>query len=153
MARYSYEYDKDNGVSTCIITNKQGKVFVGIAECHPDDADMKSEYTGSAIAEMRAEKAALQDMRDNEIIPELRALRELYGTMKHSTRFNPKSYENIMLQKLIRQKEAELADIRLLVAQQNQAIKEFIFEKEKCYQGIRRNRAVAAQEQGQKEIK
>lgn len=153
MARYSYEYDKENGVSTCVITNKQGKIFVGMAQCHPDDVDMKSEYTGSAIAEMRAERAALRDMRDNEIIPELRALRELYGSMKHSTKFNPKSYENIMLQRMIRQKEAELADVRLLVSQQNQNIKEFIYEKEKCYQGIRRNRAIAAQEQGQKEIK
>ena len=153
MARYSYEYDKENGVSTCVITNKQGKIFIGMAECHPDDMDMNSEYTGSAIAEMRAEKSALQDMRDNEIIPELRALKELYGSMKHSKKFNPKSYENIMLQRMIRQKEAELADIRMLVARQNEAIKEFIYEKEKCYQGIRRNRAVAAQEQGQKEIK
>ena len=58
-----------------------------------------------------------------------------------------------MLQRMIRQKEAELADVRLLVSQQNQNIKEFIYEKEKCYQGIRRNRAIAAQEQGQKEIK
>lgn len=149
MARYSYEYDKENGVSTCIITNKQGKVFVGMAQCHPDDMDMNSEYTGSSIAEMRAERAALRDMRDNEIIPELRALKELHGSMKHSKQFNPKSYENIMLQRMIRQKETELQDIRLLVSRQNQAIREFIFEKEKCYQGIRRHRAEAAQEQGQ----
>ena len=147
--KYIYEYDNDKGFSKCTIIDKKGNQFVGTAQCHPDDGDMKSSFTGQTIAEYRANRETLRYMRDCEIIPELHALNELYGTMKHSSRFNPKSYENIMLQRLIRQKENELTEVRCLIAAQTKLIKDFITSKEKCYQGVRRHRAEAAHEQGQ----
>jgi hypothetical protein len=143
-----FEFNKDTGFSKCIIKDKELE-FIGTAQCHPDDMDMNSHFTGMTIAEMRAELAAFRHIRDNEIIPELRALKELHGTMKHSKRFNPKSYENVMLQRAIRRKEFELKEIRTIIAEQVAAIHSFIFEKEKCYQGMRRNRVEAAHEQGQ----
>lgn len=148
-----YIFDKDSGISKCIITDKQGHKFIGEAKCHPEDMDMNSRFTGITIAEMRANREVFRHIRDNEIIPELKSLKELYGVMKHSTRFNPQSYENIMLQRMIRQKENELSEVRAMIAAQSKDIRQFLYEKEKCYQGIRRHRAEAAQEQGQNEIK
>ena len=153
MNKPIFEFDKKSGLSSCIIVTKQSKTFVGTAQCHPEDMDMNSQFTGIAIAEMRAQIYALKDIRDNELIPELRALKQLHGSMKHSSKFNPKSYENIMLQRQIRQKESAIADVRELIGLRQEELRRFIYEKEKCYQGIRKHRAEAVHEQGQKEIK
>ena len=149
MNKPIFEFDKETGLSTCIIYGKQGKTFVGTAQCHPEDMDMNSRLTGMSIAEMRAQLAALRDIRDNEIIPELRALKQLRGSIDHSSQFNPKSYENIMLARQIRQKESALADIRELINMRYSELRVFLREKEKCYQGIRKHRAETAHEQGQ----
>ena len=150
MLKYSFDYDEATAITTCTLyDSRKDKIFTGVAKCHPDDMDLNSKYTGSTIAEMRAQIAALRDVRDNEIIPEIRALKEYYAAINQSKRFNPEGYENNMLQRKIRQKETELSDIRKLIAAHSQELKDFILSKEKCYQGIRRNRAVAAHEQGQ----
>ena len=64
----TYEYNE--GSAKCII-NYNGFDFIGLAKCHPEDEDMKSEYTGCAIASMRAEIEMLTHIRDNEIKPAL----------------------------------------------------------------------------------
>ena len=72
--KYIYEYDNDKGFSKCTIIDKKGNQFVGTSQCHPDDEDMKSSFTGQTIAEYRANREALRYMRDCEIIPGLKRL-------------------------------------------------------------------------------
>ena len=58
--------------------------------------------------------------------------------MTHSSRFNPESYENTMLQRQIRQLEFDLATNKEMVAYERKNLKAYIDGKEKIYQRIRK---------------
>ena len=89
-------YGEEKGMSICKLETKYG-LFVGKAKCHPDDFDMKSEKVGCEIAYSRAAIKSLKYERECIIKPSLKSLKQLYYSMKHSKKFNPKSYEAKML--------------------------------------------------------
>ena len=132
-----FHWHPEDGVAVCVLTNEQGKVFVGEAFCHPDDLDMLSERTGCEIAFRRARIEYLRATRDNEIKPALRSLKQLYYSMKLSSQFNPNSYENIMLQRHIRSLEFDLTTIKEILVDELQRLREYIKGKDKVYQKIR----------------
>lgn len=67
-----FEWDEESGLASCILTDGQ-HYYTGIAQCHYDDADMKSEKTGCEIAFRRAKIHAMQDYK-NELKIKLSAL-------------------------------------------------------------------------------
>lgn len=141
-----FTWDEEVGYATCTLTDTtSGKTYVGTAACHPDDSDMMSEKTGCELALRRAKINALRSHRD-ELKCELRALNGLYYNMKHSTRFNPKSYENVMLQRHIRMTENDLAVIKDVIATELQTLHTIIDEKEKFYTRVRLRRMAKAQQ-------
>lgn len=91
-----FEWNEQDGQAYCIITDNKDRMFIGTATCHEDDVDMMSRRTGEEIAFRRARIENLRAVR-TDLTTELRALNQLYYSMKHSTHFNPKSYENKML--------------------------------------------------------
>ena len=95
----NFEYDEDSRVTYCHIVDKNNHVSVGVATCLEDDIDMISKRTGEEIAFRRAKIENLRICRDADLKPRLAALKQLYYSMKHSSKFNPKSYENCMLQR------------------------------------------------------
>lgn len=141
MKENRYIWYPDTKCSKCIITYNHQE-FEGLAICHPDDEDLVSEHTGQLIAEMRASIKVLTHIRDNELRPQLKALYQLYYSMKHSKQFNSKSYESIMLYKHIRSLENDLDITRKKLVGLKQGLKDYIDEKEKLYQRIRKKRAV-----------
>lgn len=142
-----FEWDENMGQATCIIEDSQQRVYFGMATCHGDDADMKSRRTGEEIAFRRARMDYLRQMRD-DILLELKALNQLYYSMNTSKRFNPKSYENIMLQRQIRAKTFDLDTIKEMLASERESLKKFIDEKDNFYKQVRahRNKAKMLQE-------
>lgn len=60
--------------------------------------------------------------------------------MKHSKKFNPKSYENIMLQRKIREKEDDLYIIKTNLEKAHISLAEYIDKKDLFYRRIRHNR-------------
>ena len=95
------KWDADSGTAYCTIFDADGHAHEGKAVCAADDADMMNEKTGMEIAYRRAEIKAYKAYK-YKIKNKLEALNQLYYSMKHSKKFNPKSYENIMLQRQIR---------------------------------------------------
>lgn len=134
-----FHYDKETGCSTCVIETKYGK-FSGTACCHPDDMDMASEKVGCEIAYSRAAIDSLKYERDNIIKPSLKALKQLYYSMRHSKKFNPKSYENKMLKRQIENWEMDLNNINIMIKSENDWIRDYINTKEILYTNIRNNR-------------
>jgi hypothetical protein len=110
-----FKWDEDMGYAQCYIYYKN-QVFEGDALCHKDDIEHKSRTVGESLAQYRATRDYLAWVRDNEVLPQLKALNQLYYSMKHSTQFNPKSYEAKMLFRQIRQKEEDIRSIRQLIA-------------------------------------
>ena len=108
------KWDEDMGYAECLIYYKN-QVFEGSAVCHKDDMEHKSRTVGESLAQYRATRYYLAWVRDNEVLPQLKALNQLYYSMKHSTQFNPKSYEAKMLFRQIHQKKEDIEGIRQLI--------------------------------------
>ena len=102
-------FNAEKGLTTAVMDYK-GFSFTGVAHCHPEDKF--SEYIGGSLAEQRATREYLRFVRENEIKPQLHALKQLYYSMNKSKNYNPKSYEAVMLQRQIRQREDDLEVIK-----------------------------------------
>lgn len=100
---------------------------------------MKSEKTGCEIAFRRAKIHAMQDYK-NELKIKLSALNQLYYSMKHSTHFNEKSYENKMLQRQIRLINLDLDTAKEIIANEQKSLKEYIDAKDSFYKNTRARR-------------
>lgn len=109
-----FKWDEDMGYAQCYIYYKD-QIFEGDALCHQDDIKYKSRTVGESLAQYRATRYYLAWVRDNEVLPQLKALNQLYYSMKYSTQFNPKSYEAKMLFRQIRQKKEDVESIRQLI--------------------------------------
>lgn len=110
-----------------------------VAKCHPDDEDLGNEYTGLHIASQRMLIKSLQIYK-HELKIRLSALNQLYYSMKHSSRFNDKSYENKMLQRQINLIKTELNNVKQMIEETREKTKEFIDAKDDFYKTIRANR-------------
>ena len=110
----STSWSEKAGVALFTIQYKN-KYFTGMASCCEEDKEFKSEIFGEALAENRATRKYFAFIRDNEIIPELKALNQLYYSMKHSSQFNPKSYEAKMLFRQIKQREEDLKILKFSI--------------------------------------
>ena len=139
-----FDWNEEQGTATCILTDKNKKIYIGFATCHPDDQDMCSEKTGCEIALSRATIDYYRNLRDNEIKPALAALNQLYYSMNKSKSFNPNSYENKMLQRQIRLKTFDLTTVQEMIVAEQEKLKNFIKKKEEFYQLIRSKRRVEA---------
>lgn len=137
--RKAPEFLYEDNKTLCILTDSNGHVTVGTASCHPDDADMANNRTGQEIAYRRAEIEAYRKYR-NEIKIKLSALNQLYYSMNRSKNFNPKSYENRMLQRQIRFLKEDLAAVNELLATLQENLREYIQKKDDFYKAIRKNR-------------
>lgn len=136
-------YYKD-GYAKCIAEDDMGRSFVGEAWCAEEDKDFESMIMGSTIAEMRAQIAAAKTYRDDLKI-KLKALNQLYYSMKMSKRFNPKSYENIMLHRQIRLLENDLSIAKHQLAVLKLDLYDYINDKDFYHQRIRKMREENAQ--------
>lgn len=133
--RFSY----NNGITECYI-QYDNYVAYGAAKCHPEDSDMQNENTGCEIAMRRATIMLYKHHRDM-LKSQLQALNQLYYSMNKSKRFNPNSYENIMLQRQINLIKTDLDTIKEMIVETQNSLKEYIKLKDDFYVAIRKNRA------------
>ena len=124
MKKPEYTWDPGLGFASCTLYYKNLE-FYGSAHCHRDDE------------EARATIEYLTHIRDNEVRPQLKSLYQLYYSMKHSSKFNPKSYESIMLYRQIHHLEKDLDAVSKEIVNIKQMLKEYIEQKEKDHQKIR----------------
>lgn len=130
-----FNWNDETGSASCLLTDGN-RYYTGFAQCHPDDIDMMSEKTGCEIAFRRARINALRGYRD-ELKIKLSALKQLYYSMNKSNKFNPKSYENIMLQRQIRMNTFDLTTTNEMIVVEEQNLRDFLLEKDKFYQKTR----------------
>lgn len=135
-----FTWNEELKEAACIITDSRtGIIYKGKATCHPDDYDMASEKTGCEIASRRAVIKALQGYK-KELNIKLSTLNNLYYNMKHSTHFNPKSYENKMLQRHIQMIKNDLATTKEMLVEEQESLREYLKIKEKLYTTLRHMR-------------
>ena len=131
----------EHGVARCVLNYKsrRGTIFqgIGIAECHPDDTEFMSALTGGLIAEYRAEIDLLKKINNYEIKPSIAALKHVYCTMRHSSRYNEKSYEAVRIKKELAHLLDELEENDNSIAELRENLNKYIKHKEEFYQKIR----------------
>lgn len=133
-----FAWDAETGTASCILSDGQ-KTYCGLAQCHPNDSDMMSEKTGCEIAFRRAKIEVFRALRD-DYKTRLKALNELYYSMKHSKKFNSKSYESKMLYRQIKRLEFNLSTVKEMIVDEQQNLKQYINSKDKFYNKIRSKR-------------
>ena len=138
MTKVKYKWDEERGFAMCSILYHD-KSYVGIAQCHPDDDDFKSELVGSNLAYLRANIQLLQGIKNEKRI-ELKALKTLYGSLTPSPKFNPKSFEAKVLLNQIDIITEDIEFIKECIQQLRNQISRDIESSEQFYQGIRKNR-------------
>lgn len=101
---------------------------------------MKSKKVGELIATTRAKIKYLAHIKENELKPSLHSLKQLYYSMNKSKYFNPKSYENKMLQRQIKMYELDIIAINDVIKINKNELRNYIENKELLYQKIRKHR-------------
>lgn len=126
-----FDFDEENGYTVCIM-KYDNQDFVGIATCAPEDMDYLSKKTGQEIAFNRA---SIEILKYDKfcLTQELKGLKSLYYSIKHSKKYNPKSYEAIMLRHQMNMRENDIAQLKVDIKTTQQYIKNYIDQKDKAY--------------------
>ena len=140
MTEPIFKWEEEIGLATCILKDTVGKEYIGLAQCHPEDEDMKSRHVGQEIALIRAEIAYAKHVRDNELKPGLAALNHYYSTVCLSNHFSNDSYEIKRLLKEIHNLKNNLNTINNFIAVKREEVNSYITEKDKMYKRIRSKR-------------
>lgn len=136
----THNWDQEAGTAYCII-EYNGQKFGGYASCHPDDIPFLSPLTGGYIAECRADIKYYQHIKNNELYPQIKALKHLLNIIQQNKNYNPKSMEIKKLYKEIELKEKELTDIKEKIQEMKTSLNDYIEAKEKIHNRIR-NKAI-----------
>ena len=134
-----FTWNEETGVCSCAIILDDFMQGFGIAECHPQDRDMISRRTGEHIAELRAQINLLQNYKNRELRPGLKALLHLKGTMVKSAQYNPDSYESKRLNVEIKNYRKDIEDIECGIQAAKHDLYDYINVKEQMYQRIRKD--------------
>lgn len=134
----SYTYN--DGIAKYIIIDNDGTVYIGEAHCHPEDIDMMNEKTGLQIAETRANIKFLKHLiKDSK--RELKALKDFHSLLKFNPYYSKESREVKLLIREIKRREKDIKENENSLKEMKNTLIEYIVEKEKFYQKIRRNRS------------
>lgn len=138
---YKYEWNAETGTTTCSIISPLTKnLIIATAQCHSDDFDMSNKLTGEDIAIRRLDIKILQDYVKNWLKPGLAALKQLYYTMKHSSKYSPRGYEAKRLYRQIKIYEEEIEVCQEEIAFQKADLHQLILKKDAFYKSIRNKR-------------
>jgi hypothetical protein len=135
-----FTWNEETKTCTCEIVSKYGRIFKGTATCHPDDFDFGNRLVGERIASGRVYIEVLKAAKHDAEVS-LAALKQVYYSINQSQRFNPKSYETLMLLRQIRLAEEEVQEIKEMIKEEKQAIKDYVATKEELYKALRSKRA------------
>jgi hypothetical protein len=138
MGKTIYTWDETTGTATCRIPYNHSE-YIGVAKCHPEDEDFKSELIGSELAYSRACIKVLQAIK-NEKRAQLQVLKELYGSLDPSPRFNPNSFEAKMMRKKMDEVKADIEMAKDCICLVREDIDKDITKAENFYQKVRKNR-------------
>ena len=125
---------------------RTGLVYLGEATCHPDDMNFYSEKVGRTIAYYRAIIKLLQATRDNEILPELKALKQYLYSINCNKEFNKKAYSTKILYRHINLKEKELKGVREAIKTTRASLHEYIKSVEEFTKKIEEKRSLGKTE-------
>jgi len=141
-----FTWDEVSGICGCSIILDNYLHGFGIAQCAEEDRDLISERVGARIAEARARINLLQNYKNYELWPGLKALKHLRSTMVQSKKHDPESYERKRLNIEIRNMEKDIADINIAIEGAKTQLYEYLHDLDKVNTRIRDTQHAGYQE-------
>lgn len=138
-----FMYDEENALATAIIYTPKGKIFIGTAQCHPEDMEFANKLTGQEIAYRRASLNFLKDVRDNELKPEIKALNAYLYSINKGKYFDKKNPMVKILYRNITQREEELEMINDMIDNERSQLIEYLKSKDDLYARLRKSRGIS----------
>ena len=134
-------WDEKLGLAQTTLYTEFGSFF-GAAVCHPEDEDMKSEKVGLKISYHRATIKMLKHIKSQYLRPQIELLERMAKHFNHSSTFNPKCRENIILQRELSALKNDHSTISKLIVEEQKRLDEYIKGKDQFYEKIRSRRKV-----------
>lgn len=132
-----YNFDEDDGFAS-VTLRVADNIFMGTAQCAPEDMEFCSEKTGLLIAETRAMINFLTWVRDIELKQQLKVLEHLENGVNAKAK---KDKNGIMIYRAARRCREEIKFINDEVKGLRKELKEYIEAKEGLYKKIRARRS------------
>lgn len=140
MIKTKTHWDEEKGYAIVILYDtKKDKAFMGVAQCHEDDMDMKSSLTGLSIAQYRAEIEMYKYYKEL-LTTELNTLLNFEKSAKCCKYYNEEFQVENLLHKRIEKSRLSLIYITNKIKASQKELQEYLRAKSELYQKLRNNR-------------
>jgi hypothetical protein len=131
---------KFDGHKTICSVFYNGREFTAETTCLPQDLDMKSDKVGQEISLQKAQIKCYKFIKNCELKPQLKILKQLYEATRYGKDFNEHSLEARKLRKYIKMVEEDIEVIETLISLSQENLSDYISAKDEFYNKIRLNR-------------
>lgn len=140
MIKTKTHWDEKNGYAIVILYDtKKDKAFMGVAQCHEKDMDMKSSLTGLSMAQYRAEIEMYKYYKEKLTI-ELDTLLNFEKSAKHCKYYNEDFQIENLLHKQIEKYRLSLIYVTNKIKASQEELQDYLRAKSELYQKLRDNR-------------
>lgn len=136
-------FDPETGKSFALVEYK-GKVFRGIAKCHPDDMNEMSKFAGCGYAETRAIIKALKWERKQKM-QECETIRKFVKAVGQYTKFNSEDPSAKAMYRQLNRRIKEVNAITEEINKEMQGLQTAISQRDIVKRAIQRNRVKRAE--------
>lgn len=140
MIKTKTHWDEETGYALVILYDtKKDKTFMGVAQCHENDMDMKSSFTGLSIAQYRAEIEMYKYYKEL-LITELNTLLDFEKSAKCCKHYNEDFQIENLLHKRIEKYRLSLIYVTNMIKAAQENLQKYLRAKAELYQKLRDNR-------------
>lgn len=132
---------KFDGHTTYCTVFYEGRGFTASTTCLPQDLDMKTDRVGMDIALQKAQIKCYKFIKNCELKPQLKCLKQLYESIRFGKEFNEHSHESRGIRRNIRLIEQDLDVINALIEIAEEDLVNYIHSKDEFYNKVRTHRA------------
>lgn len=140
MIKTKTHWDEETGYALVILYDtKKDKTFLGVAQCHENDMDMKSSFTGLSIAQYRAEIEMYKYYKEL-LTTELNTLLDFEKSAKCCKHYNEDFQIENLLHKRIEKYRLSLIYVTNMIKAAQENLQKYLRAKAELYQKLRDNR-------------
>ena len=140
MIKTKTHWDEETGYALVILYDtKKDKTFMGVAQCHENDMDMKSSFTGLSIAQYRAEIEMYKYYKEL-LTTELNTLLDFEKSAKCCKHYNEDFQIENLLYKRIEKYRLSLIYVTNMIKAAQENLQKYLRAKAELYQKLRDNR-------------
>ena len=139
MIDIKYNWDETQGIMTASV-EADGIVLTATAQCHPEDMDMCSQFTGKFIAAYRLLIKSIQYRKNHILRPQLTILYHIKSLYERNPNYDSNNYEVRTLRRQIKLIEEEISEAKKTIQENKEELRNYILSKDGFYKKVRAKR-------------